>query len=136
VGRGHPPLYVRGLTFRPPFPRKSFLLSFVRKRGYSSHDISDISSSLDQCQKHSHYGTFTVFAFRVIVKEALLDEFRGGNDDRNGVHSSHTELMFVYPLRGALAKKCARMTNEMAQYVFGYFSGTNQVSSMVPVNIR
>ena len=43
-----PSLYVRGLTFRPPFPRKFFLLSFVRKTGYSSHDISDIFSSLSK----------------------------------------------------------------------------------------
>ena len=46
-------------------------------------------------------------------------KFKGGNVDRNGIYSSPTEvfsnaILFVYPLRGAVAKKCARV---MAQFV-------------------
>ena len=48
-------------------------------------------------------------------------KFRGGNDDRNEIYSSHTELisdvtLLVYPLRGALAKSAA-VSHEMAQFV-------------------
>ena len=67
--------------------------------------------------------TFTVLTFRLTVKKVLLKvlpQVRGGNDDRNGIYSSPTEAMsdddilFVYPLRGALAKKCACVSFEMA----------------------
>ena len=48
-------------------------------------------------------------------------KFRGGNDDRNGIYSSHTEvisdvILLVYPLRDALAKTAA-VSHEMAQHV-------------------
>ena len=55
--------------------------------------------------------TFKVLTFRVIVKEVLfkvLPQVRGGNDERNGIYSSPTEVIsdaiFVRPLRGALAR--------------------------------
>ena len=46
----------------------------------------------------------------------------------------HTEVMFVYPLRGALAKKIRAHdkrdgTIRAKNSTFGYFNGTNQVSS-------
>ena len=49
-------------------------------------------------------------------------KFRGGNDDRNGIYSTPTEvisdaILTVYPLGGALARKCARVSHEMAQFV-------------------
>ena len=58
--------------------------------------------------------TFTVLIFTVIVKKVLLKvlpQVRGGNDDRSGIYSfptkvlSDDDILFVYPLRGALAKK-------------------------------
>ena len=46
----------------------------------------------------------------------------------------HTEVMFVYPLRGALAKKIRAHDKQdgticAKNSTFGYFNGTNQVSS-------
>ena len=83
-----PPLVRPRVNFPPSFSPQVFFcfLSFERR------DIHRTTSptSFRHCQKDFHYGTFTVFAFGVIVKEALLDEFRGGNDDRNGIYSSHT----------------------------------------------
>ena len=50
------------------------------------------------CQKHSHYGVYH--------KQSSL---RGGNDDRNGIYSSPTEVIsnaisFVSPFHGGVAK--------------------------------
>ena len=52
----------------------------------------------------------------------LCYKFRGGNHDRNGIYSTPTEvisdaILTVYPLGGALARKCARVSHEMAQFV-------------------
>ena len=61
-------------------------------------------------------------------------KFKGGNVDRNGIYSSLTEIfsnaiLFVYPLRGAVAKMLARhgsiCTNKST---FDYFDGTNPIS--------
>ena len=62
----------------------------------------------------------TVLTFRVIVQACL--KFRGGNDNRNGVYSSATEVIsnaisFVNPFHGAVGKKCASESHEMAQNV-------------------
>jgi len=45
-------------------------------------------------------------------------KFRGGNDDRNWIYSSPPEvisdaILFVYPLGGALAEKCTRVSHKM-----------------------
>jgi len=56
-------------------------------------------------------------------------KFRGGNDDRNGIFSSHTEvisdvILLVHLLRGALAKKCGGVTRNSTicakNSTFGY----------------
>ena len=61
-------------------------------------------------------------------------KFKGGNVDRSGIYSSFTEIfsnaiLFVYPLRGAVAKMRARhgsiCTNKST---FDYFDGTNPIS--------
>ena len=61
-------------------------------------------------------------------------KFKGGNVDRNGIYSPLTEIfsnaiLFVYPLRGAVAKMRARhgsiCTNKST---FDYFDGTNPIS--------
>ena len=49
-------------------------------------------------------------------------KFRGGNDDRNGINSSPTEvifdaILFVYPLRDAPAKNARAFSHEMAKFV-------------------
>ena len=49
-------------------------------------------------------------------------KFGGGNDDRNGIYSTPKEvisdaILTVYPVCGALAKKCARVSHEMAQFM-------------------
>ena len=52
-----------------------------------------------------------------------------------GIYSSHTEVisdavLFVYPLRRVrqLAKKCARVSHEMAQFVLKIAHGTNPIT--------
>ena len=89
-------------------------------------DISDISSSLDfsktfslgcltEAESHSQSSHLELLS-RSCLK------IRGGNDDRNGIYSSPTEVIsdaisFVNPLHDALAKKCARESHEMAKTV-------------------
>ena len=52
-----------------------------------------------------------------------------------GIYSSHTEVisdavLFVYPLHRVrqLAKKCARVSHEMAQFVLKIAHGTNPIT--------
>ena len=75
--------------------------SKIFKRGLSvnsSFDISYISSSLDLSK---------TLSLRCLTKAVL--SFRGGNNDRNGIYSSPTEVIsnaisFVNPFHGAVAK--------------------------------
>ena len=61
-------------------------------------------------------------------------KFRGGNYDRNGIHSSPTKAisdstLVVYPLRGALAKNARVARDDTIS--FGYFDGTNPITEEV-----
>ena len=61
-------------------------------------------------------------------------KFKGGNVDRNGIYSSLTEIfsnaiLFVYPLRGAVAKMRTRHGSICAnKSTFDYFDGNNPIS--------
>ena len=109
---------------------------------YSSQDVS---SSLD-LSKDSHVVinisriTFTVLISSIIVKKVLFRsclKFRGGNDNRNGIYSSPTELisdaiLFVYLCVAPWQKMRARVTRDgticTRNSTFGYFDGTNPVT--------
>ena len=83
-----PPLVRPRVNFPPSFSPQVFFCFLSSER----RDIHRTTSptSFRHCQKDSHYGTFTVFAFIVIVKEALLDEFR-----------MMTEMGFIHLIPGA-----------------------------------
>ena len=108
------------LNLQPSFSPQAFFC-FVRT-GYSSHVISDISSSLDLSKTLT---TGHIYSHLELLSKRFSStpcyKFREGNDDRNGIYSTPIQvisdaILTVYPLRGALAKKkCA--SHEMTQFV-------------------
>ena len=111
------------LNLQPFFSPQAFFC-FVRT-GYSSHVISDISSSLDLSK--TLFTTGHIYSHLELLSKRFSSrpcyKFREGNNDRNGIYSTPIQvisdaILTVYPLRGALAKKkCARVSHEMTQFV-------------------
>ena len=102
-------------TFRPPFPCRFFLfrpngmfiarhLQHLLVTGFVKNTATTVINMIRI--------TFTVFLFRVIVKEVILKvllKFRVGGEDRNRIYSFPTKviseaILLVYPLHRAPAK--------------------------------
>ena len=170
------PLYVRGLTFRPPFPRKLFFAFFRSKDGifiarHLRHLFVTVKKTFTTVHSQSsHLELLSKRLSSMISEEAMMTEMGfihliPGADLGGGCRGCappppemtcgflirlvfckkkqcgllvsveveqetsapppkkildsplHTEVMFVYPLRGALAKKIRAHDSEMAQYV-------------------
>ena len=135
------------LNLQPSFSPQAFFC-FVRT-GYSSHVISDISSSLDLSK--TLFTTGHIYSHLELLSKRFSSrpcyKFREGNDDRNGIYSTPIQvisdaILTVYPLRGTLAKKkkmCALVTRDdtirAKNSTFGYLDATNPIPGKSPVTV-
>ena len=135
------------LNLQPSFSPQGFFF-FVRT-GYSSHVISDISSSLDLSK--TLFTTGHIYSHLELLSKRFSSrpcyKFREGNDDRNGIYSTPIQvisdaILTVYPLRGTLAKKKkmrALVTRDdtirAKNSTFGYLDATNPIPGKSPVTV-
>ena len=135
------------LNLQPSFSPQAFFC-FVRT-GYSSHVISDISSSLDLSK--TLFTTGHIYSHLELLSKRFSSrpcyKFREGNDDRNGIYSTPIQVIsdailtfcLSFARRPRKKKMRARVTRDdtirAKNSTFGYLDATNSIPGKSPVTV-